>query len=411
MKILLKNLWLCVLCACVLHANVQRTEQEIRVKEKELKKIRSDIQAFEKKLKESEKKEKITLENLDDIERQTTLIRKLIRKLREEELNIAQEIDITKKAIADLEKRIQFLKLHYAHYVESLYKRGRIYDIELLFSSQSINQLIIRIHYFKKFSEQRQKDLQAILDNKTELELRREQLQIQLDNERNLIAEKSEEEKKLETTFKKQRLMLAKIRSNKKVYQTELNRKTEAFKQIERIIAQLIEQERIRKEREEAERRKRESQEAKDRRRISSASSPDANDTFITRKGKLSWPVTSGVIQSHFGKQVHPVLKTVTHNTGIDIATPFGSDVFAVADGEVAVVSFIPGFGNVVILNHNSGYRTVYAHLSDIFVTESQSIKEGTVIGKSGETVAGALLHFEIWKDRDKQDPEWWLSK
>ncbi len=139
----------------------QRTEREIKQKEKELQKLRNDIQAYEKKLKESEKKEKVTLERLDDLERQSILIRQFIQKLREEELGITAEIDTAKTAIADLEGRLQFLKSHYANYVRSVYKNGRVYDLELLFSSKSINQLSIRIQYLKKFSEQRAKDLQG----------------------------------------------------------------------------------------------------------------------------------------------------------------------------------------------------------------------------------------------------------
>jgi len=108
---------------------------------------------------------------------------------------------------------------------------------------------------------------------------------------------------------------------------------------------------------------------------------------------------------------VHPVLKTITQNSGIDITTPIGSAVYAVADGEVSVISFIPGFGNILIINHYNGYRSVYAHLSDILVRESQKIAEGAVIGKSGDTVERPLLHFEIWKEREKQNPENWLVK
>ena len=81
------------------------------------------------------------------------------------------------------------------------------------------------------------------------------------------------------------------------------------------------------------------------------------------------------------------------------------------ADGEVSVLSFIPGFGNVLILNHYDGYRTVYAHLSDIGVAESDRVREGEIIAKSGDSIAGSVLHFEIWKEREKQDPEWWLAK
>ena len=400
-----------------LPSNAQQTNKEIKQRENELQKLRDDIQAYEKKLNESEKKEKVTLDRLDDLEHNSILIRQLIHKLREEELSMSVEIDTAKSALANLEAQLQFLKSHYANYVRSVYKNGRVYDVELLLSSKSINQLSIRIQYLKKFSEQRAKDLQGISENKTILEQKNEQLQIKLQQERQLLSEKTREEGDLKKTFSERQMILKKIRKNKQIYKKELIRKTEASKKIENLIAELIEKERIRIEREEAEQRERLAAEARERELHKTPVTPtpalvDTKTTlsFERRRGNLRWPVAHGTIQAPFGNQIHPVLKTITQNTGIDIATPSGSDVYAVADGEVAVLSFIPGFGNVLILNHNNGYRTVYAHLSDVTVSESQRVTEGTIIAKSGDTVAGAILHFEIWKEREKQNPEWWLA-
>jgi septal ring factor EnvC (AmiA/AmiB activator) len=396
----------------------QRTSREIKQKERELQRLRTEIQAYEKKLKESEKKERTTLEYLDDLERQSILIRQLIKKLRDEEIEMTAEIDTVKASIGVLENRLLFLQSHYANYVRTVYKHGRVYDLELLFSSKSINQLYIRIQYLKRFSEQRAKDLQSIGENKIVLEQKNEQLQAKLQSERKLLAEKTREEGSLKQTFSERQAVLKRIRKNKRTYQKELGRKTEAFRQIEKLIADLIEKERIQKEREEAERRERELAEAREREKLTSippavAKPNDARlaSAFEYQRGKLRWPVAHGTVQSHFGNQIHPVLKTVTQNTGIDIAAPAGSNVYAVAGGEVSVLSFIPGFGNVLILNHYNGYRTVYAHLSDVLVSESQRISAGTIIAKSGDTVAGAILHFEIWKDREKQNPEIWLAR
>jgi septal ring factor EnvC (AmiA/AmiB activator) len=419
MHILSRILLLSMIMVFALPANAQRSNKEIKQRESELEKLRDDIRAYEKKLNESEKKERVTLDRLDDLEHHSILIRKLIQKLREEELGMTGEIDTAKNAIANLEGRLQFLKSHYANYVRSVYKNGRVYDVELLFSSKSINQLSIRIQYLKKFSEQRAKDLQGISDNKTVLEQKNEQLQIKLQSERQLLSEKTREEGNLKRTFAQRQTVLKKIRRNKQTYKIELTRKTEASKKIENLIADLIEKERLHKEREDAERRERLAAESRDRELNKTTAPPvlqpvtadtKASMIFEQRRGKLRWPVTHGTIQTPFGNQIHPVLKTVTQNTGIDIATPSGSDVYAVADGDVAVLSFIPGFGNVLILNHSNGFRTVYAHLSDVMVSESQHVTEGTVIAKSGDTVAGAILHFEIWKERDKQNPEWWLA-
>jgi murein DD-endopeptidase MepM/ murein hydrolase activator NlpD len=53
----------------------------------------------------------------------------------------------------------------------------------------------------------------------------------------------------------------------------------------------------------------------------------------------------------------------------------------------------------------------VYAHLADINVSESESVKEGEVIAHSGESVGGSILHFELWKGMEKLNPESWLAK
>jgi murein DD-endopeptidase MepM/ murein hydrolase activator NlpD len=221
----------------------------------------------------------------------------------------------------------------------------------------------------------------------------------------------------LKNKYTERQSVLVNIRKNKVIVQKELGRKQTAFRKIESLIANLIEQDRIRKEREEAQRRKNLA-ETRPRTQGTTAEQPPPKlpegahaSAFAQLRGRMQWPVSHGSVQTHFGNQVHPILKTVTQSTGIDIATPEGSSVFAVADGEVALISFIPGFGNVLIINHYNGYRTVYAHLSDIVVSEGQTVSQGTIIARSGDTVVGAILHFELWHDREKQNPEVWLAR
>ena len=389
--------------------------REITKQERELGKLRNEIAAFEKRLRESEKREQSTLEHLDDLEQQSALIRQLIRKLREEEKSITKDIDDAKESIDGLEKQLHALRTHYAGYVRSVYKNGRVYDVELLFSSNSINQLLIRIEYLKRFSGQRVNDLKRILQKKTELEDENDQLQQTLKNERALLVEKTKEEQSLKTKVTQRQRVLNRIRKDKRTYRQELSRKTAAVKRIEQLIADLIEKERLKRE---ELRKKREAAAARERERLAAnkatpvpAIEIEPTGVFAQKRGRLRWPVESGVITSKFGNQTHPVLKTVTQNSGVDISVKVGTDVVAVAEGEVSLISFIPGYGNVVILNHYNGYRTVYAHLSDIHVVESQKIRDGDPIGKSGDSLAGSILHFEVWQEREKMNPELWLAR
>ncbi|HLE31971.1 MAG TPA: peptidoglycan DD-metalloendopeptidase family protein [Bacteroidota bacterium] len=410
-----------LLAITVLAAAVSLNGQtrEITKKERELQKLRNEIGAYEAKLRDSEKRERSTLERLDDLEQQAVLIKQLVGKLKDEEEQLTKEIGMAKGSIEELERQLQFLKTHYAGYVRSVYKNGRVYDLELLFSSRSINQMYIRIEYLKKFSDQRAEDLRRIVQKKNEVERQDNQLQESLKEERRLLAEKTREESNLKRKTNQRQQVLRQIRKDKKVYRQELTRKTAALKKIEQLIADLIEKERLR--REEA-KKKREAAAARERERkkekLATTSVPETpvldiepTGTFAQRKGRLRWPVASGVIESRFGNQTHPVLKTVTQNSGVDISVKVGTNVAAVAEGEVSILSFIPGYGNVVILNHYNGFRTVYAHLSEISVVEAQKVGEGDVIGKSGDTIAGSVLHFEIWREREKQNPELWLAR
>lgn len=391
----------------VCSAQALNGKQEIAKSEKRLAELRREIEAYEKKLTDSEKRERSTLDRLDNLERQGNLIRRLIKNLREQELQITADIRGARGAIGELEQHLESLKSQYANYVRSVYKYGRVYDIELLFSSRSINQLYIRIEYLKRFSEQRAKDLRAIVEKKTDLEMQNEQLQASLTHQRKLLAEKTDEETSLKRKMSQRQKMLASIRKDKRTFQEELKRRNESARQIERMIADLVEKERVRKEHQAAA--------ARERERLAAVPTPAPDvelvGAFASLRGRLRWPVSAGTIASRFGEHEHPILKTKTQNTGVDIGVHSGSDVFAVADGEVSIVTFVPGFGDVVILNHYSGYRTVYGDLSEISVVENQKVKAGEVIGKSGDSLQGSILHFEIWKEREKQNPELWLAR
>jgi septal ring factor EnvC (AmiA/AmiB activator) len=387
------------------------SEQDIKKKERALEKLRQEIDAYEQRIRESEKKEKVTLDRLDNYEKQSNLVRSLLSELIDEEEQLQASIALTADNITFLGKQLSFLKLHYAKYVTSVYKFGRIYDLETLLSSKSINQLYIRIEYLKRFSDQRKKDLEKIQEKHRLLEIEKADLQVKLQEQEDLIMDKQKEENFLQQKKQKRSLALKEIRKDKAVMKKELVRKTQAAQELENLITDLVEKERVRKEREAERARERAAE--RERLKLKKIEEPPAETgtPFDSRKGRLPWPVSAGTVVAHFGNHVHPVLKTVTQNTGIDISIKSGAPVKSVADGEVAMIHWLPSYGNLVILRHPGGYHTVYAHLSDISVTEGQKVKDGAVIAKSGDSVSGSVLHFEVWKEKDKQNPELWLSK
>jgi septal ring factor EnvC (AmiA/AmiB activator) len=390
-----------VLLLCFAGASSQGVGQtEIRKRQAELQNIREQIRTLEEKISRQQKNEKASLDLLDTYDRKATLVRRLITRLRTEEQSLQYLIDTTRRTIALLEGQYRFLKDHYAKYVASVYRAGRVHDLELLLSSNSLNQLYIRNEYLKRFSAQRKKDADHLVSKKSEIEDTQAELQQQLTEQRRLIAEKGAEEDRLASLAADRRRTLAEIRKDKKTTQRSIDRQMKAAQALEGIIAELIEADRIRKERE-----------AETQRTSRLPQPPAMKGEFASKKGKLRWPVSEGSVVAHFGNQKHPTLKTITQNTGIDIAVKAGSPVSAVAEGEISKIWWLPGYGNIVIINHYSGYRTIYTHLAEIKITEGQKVKEGDVIAESGEALNGPRLHFELWKDREKQNPETWLGK
>jgi murein hydrolase activator len=391
----------------------KKPQPSISDMEKEQARLNAEAAEFEKKFKKSKEKESATLANINKLEQQINMKRKMIKKLSEQERRLTGDISEARNTIVDLERELESLKNNYARYVRSVYKYGRVYDIELLFSSRSVNQLYIRIEYLKRFSEQRTKDLQNVVHNKTDLENQNHQLETSLQRQHRLLAERKDEEVSLSSDVKDHRRMLVSIKKDTKFYREQADEKAQAAKKITSIIADLIEREKERKDREATALRSRANVPAAPR--TTTTPTPDiVTGTFASSKGKLPWPVSPDrkpVIASKFGNQIHPVLKTVRENTGVDIKVAAGSNVLAVADGEVSILTFIPGFGNTLILNHYDGYRSIYAHLSEISVVESQKVKAGEKIAQSGDSVEGPILHFEIWLGKEKQNPELWLAK
>jgi murein hydrolase activator len=367
-------------------------QKDLKRKQTQLEKLRNEIAGYEKKIRDREKKENLTLDQLDDYGKQEALLKRLVKKLHAEEADLAASIEATTGSVEGLEAQVEHLKQQYAAYVRNAYTRGPGGDLELLVASRSVNQLFTRAEYLKRFSAQRKRDIEAIQAKRKDLRDQQDLLSRQLGQRQRLIADKSAEQTKLKKMTTKKKNLLASIRQDKKNFQKEIDRRKRDFRDLESKIAALIEADK-----------------KKPPKPGTKAPGPAGGGAFEASRGGLGWPVDGGRLISGYGTHEHPVLKTVTENKGVDIAVPLGSRVSTVAAGEASTIWWLPSFGNLVIVAHEGGYRTVYAHLGDIDVEEGQKVTAGQAIGKSGEGLSGPMVHFEVWKGRETLDPEKWL--
>ena len=118
---------------------------------------------------------------------------------------------------------------------------------------------------------------------------------------------------------------------------------------------------------------------------------------YVRALGRFIWPAR-GTFTSPFGMRRHPIFRISRMHTGQDIAAPYRSPVLAAADGRVIYAGWFGGYGKIVVLDHGDGVSTLYAHLSQILVSESASVRRGQQIGRVGSTgySTGPHVHFEI---------------
>ena len=105
----------------------------------------------------------------------------------------------------------------------------------------------------------------------------------------------------------------------------------------------------------------------------------------------LTWPVR-GVLYARFGKRAESV------HDGIDVAAPEGTPIRAAADGRVLFSAPQQGYGNLIIVEHEGGLLTLYAHNRENLVRDGERVRLGQVIARMGEGTAtsGPYLHFEV---------------
>ncbi len=123
--------------------------------------------------------------------------------------------------------------------------------------------------------------------------------------------------------------------------------------------------------------------------------------------GGFIMPVESGAVSSPFGYRRHPILGTSRLHAGTDFAAGQGEPTWATKSGTIIFAGWNGGYGNCVIIAHAGGVSSLYAHLSEIFVSEGDVVSQGETVGLVGSTglSTGPHLHFEIRIGDEPTDP------
>lgn len=372
------------------------------------------VASTNKKLKAAQQEAKKSLSALNEITAEIKEQRKAINKLNAEISRLRREENALTRKIELAEQDLQNKKRDYAKSMQSLYRKNSGYDIFIfLFSANSFQQTLRRARYLKEFSSWRKNQAYEIMQKQEELERKRKELQALQSEKNTTVAQRTAETKKLKTKEDKQRTVVNKAKKNEKALIKELERQKKQAAELNRQIEKLI------------------AEEARKSSQKGDSSSSGKSDTysgykmtkdeqelaanFVQNKGKLPMPLSGKyMIVGHYGKQQHSELKYVqVNNSGIVIKTVPGTSARSVFDGEVTRIFVLPGYNSSVIVRHGN-YLTIYSNLKEVYVKTGDKVKTRQAIGKiysDPEDDNTTLLHFQLWKETTKLNPELWLGE
>ena len=374
----------------------QDFEKELKAQSSAIEALRNEIEATKKRIQSEDRKEKSTVRKVSNLSEEISLLQRLVKEIDKEERLLIADITRTENQILKSELELDTLRARYARRLNKIYKKGQLTNLEKVFSSTSWRQAIYRSKYLKIIAEIDQKTYDTIKSLLVEIGKQKLNLEAALRKKRRLKRDRSQTLTLVQNKKRKEQRALIKIRKSQKDLKTFLTEKQAGVKQLEVIIKKI---------REDINRFEREA-------RIRQQQQALQLKEFPKLKGQLEWPAQGRVI-TKFGRQWNPKLKTTTENPGIDIKGKPGSEIRSVLGGIVTTITFIRGFGTTIIIDHGNGFYTVYGHVTKVETYEDSQVRGGEVIAYMGDSssINGAQLHFEIWGQGKKLDPEKWLKK
>lgn len=370
---------LCLFSSSVLASKVEDLQDQKKEIDSQIKDKQSDLEDNKNAQSQAQAQLDSINSSLDAVQSEIT---RLYGELAVAEENLAKQQEEYDRIKAELEQSQAELQTR----VCAIYKNGDISYLDVLFSSENIQDFISGFIFLSKIVEQDQKIIDSIQENKA---LAEEKLN-ELERTRNEILALQQQKEAEEAEYAKQAEAKVALLDQLESEQAALEKEIDEMAAQSNSIASEINS------------------------YFSSLSMADPGYTY-TGSGVFTWPLSiSGTLTSNYGYRIHPISGQRKMHTGIDLAAPAGTPVLAAESGTVILVKNLStGYGHYVIISHGSNIATLYAHMSSINVSVGQTVSRGQQIGGVGTTGSstGNHLHFEVRVNGSHVSPWGYISR
>ena len=367
-------IWSVLLCTA---SNADESQQ------KELDSLKRSISTLERQLEDRGKQRNSLQSALKKVELESSKINRNIRRLRNKINNLEKQLKTLNKKEKDLQQNIRAQSDAISEQITAAHQLGDQEPIKLLLNQEDPQQLARVLKYYDYFLKARADKIQRYkkdIDDLTETmaEINRQKLAID-QSKKALEADK----KTLSNRVKSRKKTLDKLQSSLRTDKKKLSKLQDERNKLEEIIETV-------------------------KKAAAKLALPSNYESFVSRKGKLKWPLKGRVAHS-FGSKRSGTLRW----QGWLISASAGDAVKTVHHGRVVFSNYLRGFGLLVIVDHGDGYMTLYAHNQELLRETGDWVQSNEVISRAGDT--GGLnkpaLYFEIRKQGNPADPKVWLGK
>lgn len=353
----------------------------------ELEKIRQDMETSQKSLDSLRGIEKSVLKEINNYEQQNSANKAVLQRLNNRLSSVRKSADESKGKLVESQDRFQSTESRYLNNLNYYYMGGRGIQAEDADEIEIEKNSFRRMVYLKALAEYDKEDLSESSEYLALAELDYNLLV----NEEKLVGDAQKQKRSevviLSSHKEKKERDLSKLRRKKEREADRLITLSETARQMEDLIARL---EKARKER----------------------SSSDlliqfdfSTGNFLSYRGGLPLPL-KGKVTGGYGWKTDKKTYLKSFSPGIEITGNKKSAVYSVADGVIAYIGTLRGYGNFLIVEHEDGYYSMYSGLESLIVKENHVVRRGE---KLGNTPTG-VIKFELRRGRDPIDPIEWIK-
>ncbi|MDR4494468.1 MAG: murein hydrolase activator EnvC [Nitrospirales bacterium] len=363
-------------------------KEEISQERQRLEQLNREIQKTQEQAQQVEKQHGSVLKNIEKLDRQLYQHKKDRKRIDKQILEKDEELQNLTGQIQAIDQNIQSHQSSIAARLRLLYTEGHSGYLQSLFAAESFADMANRMDFVSWVARREGQLVQQFQENLDQLHALTDQ---QTQAREALLALHEETDKSIKDISglkRSKRTVLTSLSREKSLHERTLEDLQRSAEEVDKLVKELDQR----------------FQMAQARLRQAPGKIPSL--------GSFLWPA-QGKVVSYFGRQKHPTFDTFVNKKGIEIQVREGTPIQSISDGTVVYADWLKGYGLVVIVDHGTGFYSLYAHASKLMVKENDRVKAGHQLGETGETGLAQedTLYFELRKGTTPIDPMKWLAK